>query len=872
MNPDAQQADMRKRLSSYKVSELRGVAQQCGVRISGKKAELIERLSAGADAKLLTKILQSAQQVPQSADHEQLSYSLSADGGGQRLFSVNIDRPNRKAERRSWYDNTQDSYVNNVQSRSTKKRRVDSLPQIKMGMCLCKGHVARIGHFVCPQCQVRYHERCLGVDISQLPEDFQCPRCRVKDIDPFYPTMAVLHLHQLWDDPTSSATSWSHRSLPLSSPNLHDLRRKGFEVFIFCLRLVPEKNWKLHEWPMQVKVTVNEQEELIKEPEYEHKRRDVPMKVTPYLSAELQSNDIRISALNFKSPSPSQYFAAVCLCAKMVTIDLAKTVVENQALSYEEAEAQAHEKIKNFFGVRNSMAPQNQSQNEEDDDEIGLIGSTLRVKLICPITLTKIITPVRGIKCQHLQCYDLTSYLQVTKATRAFGNRWKCVECNTITRPTDLVIDAFFEQILKATDENAEAVEFKSDGSWEQILSTNTNLNGQLDEDERHAVIQMKEEQALGISGLEAEEQIELVDLESSDEDDRASGTVSSSAVVSEFPPHRTEKLIESPITKSQNQVGEPSSSLGGGVLSPSFEPPGTSVVTTSPVAGGGDIGIQQQFVQQQWTGGLPIGESHIRSRGETIPDESSGIHGAAKFINVGPPNGIETNGRKKSLSVSRPPPMAPPPPVTEQLRTAVRASLPVTADRQSVPSHHQRYTSPPHDKLPPYYSPTTHQRVPLNASWNDAQSVMQPQPQTTRTASLPAQQQQEIISLDFNKQQPVHMAASPAVSFPQQPSPTTPQIAYLDHSPYQTMSAAPVVAPPIPAQIHMFQPLLLQNYGSRTQTQIQDYHHFSSGSAQRPVYHATVVLPHQQSQHQAWFTNTNSGHSTWQAWNQQHR
>lgn len=83
----------------------------------------------------------------------------------------------------------------------------------------------------------------------------------------------------LWEDVTTSANVQARRSLPLQSPNIQDLRRKGAEVYIYCLRLNNWKSPKLHEWPLTVTVNINKNQEVIKKPEYEHKRRDIPMKV-----------------------------------------------------------------------------------------------------------------------------------------------------------------------------------------------------------------------------------------------------------------------------------------------------------------------------------------------------------------------------------------------------------------------------------------------------------------------------------------------------------------------------------------------------------------------------------------------------------------
>jgi hypothetical protein len=61
----------------------------------------------------------------------------------------------------------------------------------------------------------------------------------------------------------------------------------------------------------------------------------------------------------------------------------------------------------------------------------------------CPLSLWEIDTPVRGIECEHLQCYDADAYVDVNIKTRNVEKRWKCPVCSKLTRPEDLVVDEF---------------------------------------------------------------------------------------------------------------------------------------------------------------------------------------------------------------------------------------------------------------------------------------------------------------------------------------------------------------------------------------------------------------------------------------------
>lgn len=61
----------------------------------------------------------------------------------------------------------------------------------------------------------------------------------------------------------------------------------------------------------------------------------------------------------------------------------------------------------------------------------------------CPLSLWEIDTPVRGIECEHLQCYDANSYVDVNIKIRNVEKRWRCPVCSKLARPEDLIVDEF---------------------------------------------------------------------------------------------------------------------------------------------------------------------------------------------------------------------------------------------------------------------------------------------------------------------------------------------------------------------------------------------------------------------------------------------
>ena len=57
--------------------------------------------------------------------------------------------------------------------------------------------------------------------------------------------------------------------------------------------------------------------------------------------------------------------------------------------------------------------------------EDGVQQTSTNITLKCPITYRRINIPARGSACQHIQCFDLESYLQMN----CDRSTWKCPVC-----------------------------------------------------------------------------------------------------------------------------------------------------------------------------------------------------------------------------------------------------------------------------------------------------------------------------------------------------------------------------------------------------------------------------------------------------------
>ena len=75
-------------------------------------------------------------------------------------------------------------------------------------------------------------------------------------------------------------------------------------------------------------------------------------------------------------------------------------------------------------------------ENGDDDDDLQ-IQNTLPVQLLCPLSKCRIKLPVRGQKCQHIQCYDADTYLLINERKPT----WKCPVCDSLAPFDELFVD-----------------------------------------------------------------------------------------------------------------------------------------------------------------------------------------------------------------------------------------------------------------------------------------------------------------------------------------------------------------------------------------------------------------------------------------------
>ncbi|KAI0406604.1 PINIT domain-containing protein [Xylaria palmicola] len=91
-----------------------------------------------------------------------------------------------------------------------------------------------------------------------------------------------------------------------------------------------------------------------------------------------------------------------------------------------------------------------------------VVATSTVLSLKCPLSYTRLRTPVRSVLCNHIQCFDGTSYLQLQEQ----GPQWICPICNQSAPFENLAVDEYARDILEKTGDSVEQVTIEPDGHW----------------------------------------------------------------------------------------------------------------------------------------------------------------------------------------------------------------------------------------------------------------------------------------------------------------------------------------------------------------------------------------------------------------------
>lgn len=135
------------------------------------------------------------------------------------------------------------------------------------------------------------------------------------------------------------------------------------------------------------------------------------------------------------------------------------------------------------------------SKLQTNDDDFEYETNALVVSLKCPLMSTRISLPGRSTTCNHVQCFDLKSYLYMNENKPM----WVCPVCSQKATYDTLQVDGLFQKILRENS-NVLEVSFQQDGSWTSTLNTSKQESGYNSNDEAMEAMDTDEPEAIVIS------------------------------------------------------------------------------------------------------------------------------------------------------------------------------------------------------------------------------------------------------------------------------------------------------------------------------------------------------------------------------------
>ena len=109
-------------------------------------------------------------------------------------------------------------------------------------------------------------------------------------------------------------------------------------------------------------------------------------------------------------------------------------------------------------------------QKLASDPDSEIATTSLRISLLCPLGKMRMLHPGRATTCNHLQCFDIATFLQMNERKA----RWICPVCDGVAAYECLFIDGLMMEILSRAPQSVDHIELLEDGSWKPLQPAKT--------------------------------------------------------------------------------------------------------------------------------------------------------------------------------------------------------------------------------------------------------------------------------------------------------------------------------------------------------------------------------------------------------------
>ncbi|KAI9283406.1 hypothetical protein BY458DRAFT_552140 [Sporodiniella umbellata] len=272
-------------------------------------------------------------------------------------------------------------------------------------------------------------------------------------------------------------------------------------VFIFTAWHTKAPSQKV-DWPAKMSAELNGRQVQLE------KRKSVPGRESTFIGKD---KPFDLKHLLKEGLNILRIFQNDCACSFEFSIriyireseNMITKRMRNNVISKEEGEAKIDKLLAN-----------------QGDDEVIIEQTSVKLSFKCPISLTKIRTPVKGNLCSHIDCFDFHNYLSLNTAVQA---PWACPHCNKPCTSENLSLDSFFENLLKTLPSKVTEIEFKDNHNKMIVTKEDDDDSDQDDLDDTFRESLVKKENIVTGNLQRAENSAEVIDLISDDEDSVAS-------------------------------------------------------------------------------------------------------------------------------------------------------------------------------------------------------------------------------------------------------------------------------------------------------------------------------------------------------------
>ncbi|KAJ3200378.1 hypothetical protein HDU82_008969 [Entophlyctis luteolus] len=239
------------------------------------------------------------------------------------------------------------------------------------------------------------------------------------------------------------------------------------------------------------------------------------------------SLDFNISffSSNQKRHQPSTITTVVYVLKKFSPREFLTQMYRTELLRSSNTELRANASLEELHQnlVDKSLTRQISIMMGADNTDEEIFAGDVTISFLCPLTLLRIVYPVKGAKCDHFQPFDGESFLQLYAKTEKL---WSCVVCGKAIDTPDLKIDLQMLRLLAKYPSQDKCV-VKPDGTDAEAVSTDNLQPGKhrpngagalviLDDDAAAAVVPGKKRELTETDGV--------INIDDDDDDDDHGG------------------------------------------------------------------------------------------------------------------------------------------------------------------------------------------------------------------------------------------------------------------------------------------------------------------------------------------------------------